>query len=71
LNINSELISQMAEKYSNMNEEQLIEEVKKIKKATGKTEITQEEKNKLFESVSSFLSEKEIKQLEQLLSMFE
>lgn len=68
---NPEFIGKMAEKYSGMNEEELIEEVKKIKAATGKKEITQEEKEKLFKSVSSFLSEQELEQLEQLLKMFE
>ncbi len=66
-----EFIGQVAEKYSHMSQEELIAEVQKIKQLTGRKEITQEEKDKLFESVSAFLSEKELEQLEQLLKMFE
>jgi hypothetical protein len=61
----------MLEKYSHMSEEELIEEVKKVKKASGKKEITEEDKQKLFQFVQPFLSRREIEQLEQLLKTFE
>lgn len=66
-----EFISKMAEKYRHMSEEELIEEVKRIKEASGKNEITEEEKQRLFEYVRPFLSDKELEQLDKLLKMFE
>lgn len=66
-----EFLSEMLEKYSHMSEEELIEEVKKVKKASGKKEITEEDKQKLFQFVQPFLSRREIEQLEQLLKTFE
>ena len=71
MDITPEQIAQYAQMYSNMSEEQLTEEIKKIKQVTGKTHITDEEKYMLFQSVSSVLSPEELNQLKILLSKFE
>jgi len=69
--INPELISDMLDKYSHMSEAELFEEAKKLKEASGKKEITQEEKNKLFQFVEPILSKEEVEQLKNLLKSFE
>ncbi|MBA1335278.1 MAG: hypothetical protein HPY66_0900 [Firmicutes bacterium] len=69
--LNPEFLSEMLQKYSHMSEEDLIEEVNKVRKASGKDKITAEDKEKLFQFVQPFLSKQEIEQLEQLLKTFE
>lgn len=69
--LNPEFLSEMLQKYSHMSEDDLIEEVKRVQKASGKDKITQEDKEKLFKFVQPFLSKQEIEQLEQLLKTFE
>ena len=68
---NPELISSMLEKYSHMSEEELFREARKIKEASGKKEITEEDKNKLFAFVEPILSKEEMEQLKNLLKSFE
>jgi hypothetical protein len=64
-------IGRMLDKYSHMNEEELIEEIRKVKKASGKDQITEEDKQRLYKFVQPFLSGEEIEQLKQLLKTFE
>jgi hypothetical protein len=68
---NPELISGMLEKYSHMSEEELFQEARKIKEASGKKEITEEDKKKLFAFVEPILSKEEMEQLKNLLKSFE
>ena len=69
--LDPELISSMLEKYSHMSEAELMQEAKRIKAASGKKEITEEDKNKLFAFVEPLLSKKELEQLKNLLKSFE
>ncbi len=65
------MINDMLQRYSHMSEAELLEEARRIKEASGKKEITQEDKNKLFEFVRPILSEEEMEQLKNLLQSFE
>jgi len=69
--LDPQLINGMLEKYSHMSEAELLEEARRIKEASGKKEITQEDKNKLFEFVQPILSKEEMEQLKNLLQAFE
>ncbi len=69
--LDPEFLSQMLDKYSHMSQDQLVQEVKRLKEASGKKEITQEDKNKLFQFVDPILSKEEMEQLKQLLQSFE
>jgi len=69
--INPEMISDMLDKYSHMSEDELFEEAKKLKEASGKKEITEEDKDRLFQFVSPILSKEEMEQLKTLLKSFE
>jgi hypothetical protein len=65
------MISDMLDKYSHMSEDELFEEAKKLKEASGKKEITEEDKDRLFQFVSPILSKEEMEQLKTLLKSFE
>ena len=65
------MINDMLHRYSHMSEAELLEEARRIKEASGKKEITQEDKNKLFEFVRPILSEEEMEQLKNQLQSFE
>ena len=69
--LDPQLINGMLEKYSHMSEAELLEEARRIKEASGKKEITQEDKNKLFEFVQPILLKEEMEQLKNLLQAFE
>lgn len=69
--LDPELLSSMLEKYSHMSEAELIQEAKRIKKTSGKGEITEEDKKKLFAFVEPILSKEEMEQLKNLLRSFE
>jgi len=69
--LDPELLSNMLDKYSHMSQDQLVQEVNRLKEASGKKEITQEDKNKLFQFVDPILSKEEMEQLKQLLQSFE
>lgn len=69
--LDPQLINGMLEKYSHMSEAELLEEARRIKEASGKKEITQEDKEKLFEFVQPILSKEEMEQLKNLLQAFE
>lgn len=64
-------INDMLDRYSNMSEAELFEEAKRLKEASGKREITEEDKNRLFQFVEPLLSEEEMEQLKNLLKSFE
>jgi hypothetical protein len=64
-------IAKMLDKYSHMTEDELMEEIRKVKKASGRDKVTEDEKQRLYQFVQPFLSGKEIEQLKQLLKTFE